>query len=104
MPAPIVKEHKHTWVKHKQREGYFRCTGATCYSIQPRDILIGKENACPFCGKTFLLSREDLRRAKPRCQDCSQTKEAKTYQKAQEVMRNLLEGVDINKEGEDDES
>lgn len=82
-------KHVHTYKKHPTRKGYSYCLGAYCSTITETKLLVGKANKCK-CGKLFLLSREDLRRAVPRCINCSVTRKALERQKAQQLYESVL--------------
>lgn len=81
--------HIHTYVKYKNRPGYFRCEAPNCTHIIDKELLEGKLNLCSFCGAQTILTREDLRRVRPRCLNCSETKKAKLHKKAQELTKHL---------------
>jgi hypothetical protein len=53
----------------------------------------GKLSLCTACGSQFILTREDLKRAKPKCLNCSNTKKARTFKKAQQLTQYL--GTDM---------
>jgi hypothetical protein len=78
--------HIHTYIRHKNKPGYYRCNSPDCtYSIEKSEIL-GKLSRCNQCGNQIILSREDLRRAAPKCLNCSNTKKAIAHRKAQNVL------------------
>jgi hypothetical protein len=76
----LEKDHIHSWVKWKKTEKgvYFKCNHPLCYASMESKMLIGKTSLCPQCMvNTFVLTKDDLRRAKPICpQICSMTKKA----------------------------
>jgi hypothetical protein len=78
-------DHVHLYVKYKKRPGYFRCAAPNCTHIADKEFLEGKHSTCNLCGAVMTLSKEDLRRAKPRCIECSNTKKAKDLKKLQEL-------------------
>jgi hypothetical protein len=80
---PSIK-HTHTYVKYKNRPGYFRCNDMKCTHFIDQERILGKLSKCNFCGNEFILTEEDLRRVRPRCLNCSNTKIAKrlAYNKA----------------------
>jgi hypothetical protein len=71
---PVLK-HTHTYIRHETRKKYMRCFSPHCTHVIEAAILRGKASLCTICGDEFVLTREDLRRAKPRCPKCSMTKE-----------------------------
>jgi hypothetical protein len=76
----LSKDHIHSWVRLKTtaKGVYFKCNHPECFSTQERRMIEGKLNLCPKCMRnTFILTKEDLRRAKPLCpKDCSNSKKA----------------------------
>lgn len=83
------KDHRHSYRRHPTRKGYYFCTGKECFAIHEKAILVGKEARCPACLKLYLLTSEDLRRARPVCPNCSGTKEARAFRKG----KSLIEGL-----------
>lgn len=81
--------HIHTYVKYKNRPGFYRCEAPDCTHIIDKELLLGKLSLCSLCGSQMILTREDLRRAKPRCLNCSETKKAKLHKKANEITKLL---------------
>lgn len=86
MPA---QKHVHTYVQYKKRPGYFRCAAPDCTHFIDRESVHGKQSVCTQCGATFILDYPDLKRVKPRCINCSDTKKARVLRKAQELTRYL---------------
>lgn len=76
---PSLK-HTHTYTRYKKH--YYKCNDPQCTHFADRSLILGKMNKCPFCGKEWVLTKEDLRRATPRCIECSDTKQAKVFDKA----------------------
>ena len=85
---PVIN-HIHTYVKYKRKPGFFRCEAQDCTHSIDRELIIGKLNLCSMCGKQMILTREDLRRARPRCIECSETKKAKLHKKAMQLTKLL---------------
>ena len=75
------KALKHTHIFEKIKingQIFYRCSHGECWFRAPKSEMLGKKTLCVICQKNeFTLSREDLKRAKPRCLDCSNTKEAR---------------------------
>lgn len=84
-------KHTHTFVKHETRKGYYRCNDPHCTSFFERSFIVGKASKCLDCGSEFILSREDLKRARPKCLKCSNTKEAKTFRAAAALFQKVQE-------------
>lgn len=86
-------KHTHSYTRYRKK--YFRCTHPECTHYIDKEFLKGKLNRCA-CGVEFILTSEDLKRALPKCKNCSATKEAKAYRAAKGAVGDLLDmlGVD----------
>ena len=91
--------HIHTYIKYKNRPGYFRCLDEKCTHFINKEMLIGKLSRCTLCGAEFTLNRFDLMRAKPRCLECSNTQKAikarRDQEKAAALVNKVLETVEV---------
>lgn len=87
---PALK-HVHTYVKYKNRPGYWRCDDKLCTHFIDKERVKGKLSRCNSCGAVFELTYEDLRRVKPVCVECSNTKEAKQKRKVSEIAEQAIE-------------
>ena len=85
--------HIHTFVKYGKKS--YRCFDPECTSIYSKDMLHGKASKCTDCGSEFILTHEDLKRARPKCLKCSNTKEARTFQAAARLFEGLGQKDDI---------
>src|SRR5215471_1359478 len=85
---PVVN-HIHTYVKYKGRPGFYRCNAPDCTHFIDKESITGKISLCSLCGEQMILNREALRRAKPRCINCSDTKKSRAHKRAQEITRGL---------------
>ena len=75
----MTKEHTHIYVRYGKRFGevQYKCDDPDCTHIAPRSLVLGKRTICAVCrDKTFVLTYRDLRLSRPRCQGCSNSKEA----------------------------
>lgn len=88
--------HVHTYVRFTK--DVFRCSDKHCYHTANKTILVGKASICNECGEEFVLSRQDLRRARPRCLKCSKTKKALIQQSAAGLIDNLFKSGKNEKE------
>ena len=92
MPAAASPEteHIHTFVKFKGkffgRTDNWTCASPDCNTIRPPEQVIGKLSRCTLCGIPFTLTREDMRRARPRCLECSDTKKGRILRKTREAL------------------
>jgi hypothetical protein len=85
--------HVHTYVRLNKTQ--FKCDDPYCSHIQSKDRLFGKATRCSICKNTeFVLTREDLKRSKPRCINCSETKAAKNYRETREDFGKILADFD----------
>lgn len=85
MPA---LEHIHTYVRRNRTQ--YRCAHPDCTHYMLKSDLLGKRTVCGVCNTiTFMLSRSDLRRAVPRCIDCSNTLEAKKLKEKKLILEEL---------------
>jgi len=74
-----------------------KCADPYCSHINTNDRLIGKVSRCPFCKITdFILTRADLKLAKPKCVNCSQTRAAKEFRENRDKVKETLGAIDLN--------
>lgn len=52
--------------------------------------LEGKRAACPICQSEFILSKNDLRLALPKCQSCRGGKKAEAYRAALSALSTII--------------
>lgn len=99
MPALVTNRdgspHVHIWAASGSgapgvnRDRYI-CLDPDCITAQKRADLVGKRSICTQCRKNeILLTHSDLRRAKPRCLECSDTKKAKDVRKVKEKLTEM---------------
>lgn len=93
-------EHIHTYVRFKKK--FYKCNHPKCTHFALKELILGKESACPSCGTVFILTREDLKRATPKCKNCSNTKEARRYRTAKTLMDSAI-FEDIEKKKDENE-
>jgi hypothetical protein len=84
-------DHQHSFVRWKKQgkppEMWLKCCDPHCTYIAPRSLLIGKASLCPQCkSREVILDHEALRRARPLCIECRNTKESKTYKLAKKLV------------------
>lgn len=104
------KKHIHSFVRYKYSKKlvtsgpakgsnviYYKCNDPLCTTTYDREMLVGKLNLCPSCKvNTFILDRQALKRAVPKCIECRNTKEGKRHKAAVALVKGLFE----NKEEE----
>jgi hypothetical protein len=86
---PVLK-HVHKYIKFKSRSGYLRCEDTVCTHYILKELAIGKVSRCSKCLSEFTLTIEDLRRVRPLCPNCSNTKEARTRRKAEAFINSIV--------------
>lgn len=79
-----MSKHIHKWValpKQPRALGkrQYRCAGAECYFTSKAPLLVGKLSLCTRCDREFHLTEEDLKRNKPMCLHCANTKEGRAF-------------------------
>ena len=88
-------DHTHSYVRKgtkgiAKKEKWWKCNDPKCTHFDRRENIIGKMSLCSHCGlKEFVLTREDLERAKPRCMDCRNTKDSRSLKEKQEILSEL---------------
>jgi len=91
--------HIHTYrrVRATQDGKHFlyMCTDPHCTFRSPKIFLVGKAALCNSCHNEFVLTSEDLRRAKPVCPNCSQTKDAKEFRRLREALRETFNESEV---------
>lgn len=86
------KIHIHSYIRMNKK--FMKCDHPQCHHYLRTELLKNKESLCPVCHEeTLILTREALRRAKPRCIKCSETKIAKTIRERARILKGL--GFDI---------
>lgn len=96
-----VLKHTHSFIRHsdKDRKPYkdssgdtiYKCGDPNCMFKVKRVDIIGKATMCPKCRcNEFTLTPEDLRRARPLCMDCRNTKEARQQQIVRAMVNNMV--------------
>lgn len=86
--------HIHTYKRLILKSGRnsparYMCADPDCSHNTLADLLIGKSSLCNKCHEKFVLTYEDLRRAKPLCINCSNTKEAREFRKRKEALESI---------------
>jgi hypothetical protein len=91
---PSLK-HTHSYVRRgskglAKKEKLWKCADPNCTHFTTREDVLGKLSLCPNCmTKEFVLTHEDLRRAKPKCKDCANTAEAEILRRHRQVLAEL---------------
>lgn len=73
----MVLNHVHSYVKWRDRKGWYKCADPKCTSIVPKGNIKGKLVRCSICNNNdVILNKEQLKLSRPRCEACSNTKDA----------------------------
>lgn len=67
----------------------YHCVHPDCFFKCEKGLLLGKRNICS-CGSEFILTVEDLRRAFPKCINCSDTLYARLHKRIQELSNTAI--------------
>lgn len=62
--------HTHSYIKHKSRPKYYKCSHPDCTHTAHYDDITGKRSMCG-CGETFILNARNLRLRIPHCGACT---------------------------------
>jgi hypothetical protein len=70
-------KHTHKYVRikiGKSKRIKFKCAIPGCaHSIEP-ELVVGRFTVCNICQKEFVMNKEAMQRAFPRCSDCIERK------------------------------
>lgn len=95
------KNHIHSFVflkKKKNGEELYKCADPSCLYVIGRDLIEGKISLCPKCFKnTLLLDKEAMRRKRPVCIDCANTKRAVNHRRAKDIIGSIFDDSHIEK-------
>lgn len=91
-----VGPHAHSFVRYKimgnPPEMHWKCADPHCLFVVPGSLISGKASLCPNClDGEVILNKEAMRRKRPVCLKCQNTKEGKAYRAAQAVLDEILE-------------
>lgn len=95
-----INKHIHTYERPRWDKKIYRCIAPDCSHYINKKLLLGKYGKCPECGAQFILDREKLLRAKPKCDFCSNTRKSKELkalaenQTLQQIFENVVEPID----------
>lgn len=90
--------HVHIYVRAgaRKKNKTFMCSDPHCTHKEKKEYLVGKASRCPNCLAEFVLTNEDLKRRRPLCLACRNTKEAQIFKEKRstlsEILGDLLEG------------
>ena len=90
--------HVHTYVFMETRNGtrYWKCDDPHCTHFNRESLIKGKASICTQCRvKEVIMDWKDingkqLKRKRPLCMDCAQTKDAIAFRRNRDIVENLL--------------
>jgi len=85
-----VLDHVHTWMRSPRDNQYYLCRDPHCSTKKHRKDLNGKASICNFCGAEFVLTWTELDYAKPKCMNCSKSKEAQHFRELTAQIANVV--------------
>ena len=89
----MENEHIHQYKRVKGSKVQYMCGMAKCPHFKHKKFLIGKASLCNSCGTEFILTEEHLRRARPLCLNCANTKEARVFQERKRIFEEIKTAV-----------
>jgi hypothetical protein len=98
------KKHTHKYrryVRGNWKTSRYACADPDCYKVGRPGLLLGKKSICWNCGQEFILTRDNLETAKPKCINCADTKEAREHRRINETVQEMASEfyVDVEKKG-----
>jgi len=94
--------HIHTYefaYKNKDGTEMWRCADPTCPPKKYRaDLVRDKLSKCPSCEHSYVLDRESMRRRRPKCPRCRDTREGKLARTAGKIAGSLLDDILLEEE------
>src|ERR1041385_6111890 len=92
MPSLLYNEdgspHTHIYVRRDKKT--YKCLHPSCTHWMWKKDLQGKRSICSVCmAAPILLDPKNLKLARPRCVDCSETKESKALRETREKLQEL---------------
>lgn len=89
--------HIHEYVRvqdpfpEKKRPIRYRCAHPDCTHYMEKELLLGKRTICSICHTTeTVMDYENLRRVRPNCFKCSNSKKAQSLRERLEVFDDLF--------------
>lgn len=87
--------HTHSYVKsHKQKsdgQQVWKCEDPKCTHLSLHHLVRGKLTLCPACREQeFVLEGRALKRTRPLCINCRNTKEAKEFRESKSLIEALF--------------
>lgn len=93
MPHGVILKHVHSFVRVKGKKDQWRCNNPYCTYTVEKVYVEGKASLCGVCNiRETIMDRENLRRAIPRCDECSGRSELVQKRKVKNLLENLFSG------------
>jgi hypothetical protein len=86
----MILKHTHQLKRVKGTKDIYNCADPHCTYKENKIFLVGKASLCNECRGEIVLTSEDLKRSKPLCLNCSNTKEAIAYRKIRDNVKMLI--------------
>jgi len=94
-------EHIHIYVRRSPN--VYACADPDCTHWTYKRFLKGKRSVCATCHRNeIILTTQHLRRAKPQCMQCSQTRVAKEFRERQSSIEHILSDFNLGDVKSDD--
>lgn len=83
-----IERHTHKYIRVKGRRGWvrYKCIHPGCPHILEPYEMLGRFAACYFCGAEFVINKESLTLAKPRCENCRKSPRKENRAKILELL------------------
>ena len=89
--------HVHTYKKFSK--DLFQCADPYCTHKMQRSMIVGKVSLCNGCRQEFILTKEAMKRALPKCVNCMQTKEAIEFREQRKRLQEVMSLFQEDKSG-----
>ena len=90
-----IKKHVHIMIRWKKiiDEMVFKCDDPDCQFTRTASFLEGKRSICGVCKTNeLILTKSDLKMARPRCAACSNKQEAQKNRQLTGILEDFLTG------------
>lgn len=100
MPSKLHTHKFRRYIRGKWNETRYACADPDCYKVARPSLLLGKPSVCWKCEQDFILTRDNLETAKPRCLNCADTKEAREYRRMEEMALEMTQSLGLEEQKE----
>lgn len=83
-----IERHTHKYIRVKGRRGRIRykCSIPGCPHVLEPEVAVGRFSICNHCGDTFVMNKESVTLAKPRCENCRKSPRKENRAKILELL------------------